>query len=137
MKQIEQTILAPPTGNCFSACVASIFELRLECVPQPTAEEGGNGIEGWMKFVARFHEEFLYPRNLYMTTLVVSTDWKPKGYCLLAAQSPRFDGLHSVVCLDGEIVFDPHPERAMGVGEWREWDVFFVLDPSLAINHRI
>jgi hypothetical protein len=42
MKRVNQSILTVPGGDCFRACVASIFELPLELVPHFLA---GAGIE--------------------------------------------------------------------------------------------
>lgn len=123
MNQVEQTIFAPPDGNCLAACVASILELPLEAVPNFHEE-------GWyFKWC-----DWLAPMNLkWVSFPYQGSEWIPSGYSILGAQSPRFDYLHAVVCFDGQIVWDPHPERHMGVGEWKDWTVFVVLDPSKPI----
>ena len=121
MKPVEQTQLTYPDGNCFAACVATLLELPLEAVPD---FKGDGWYDAWL--------EWLKPRNLTFINFRIDPgdSWRPPGYSLLAADSPRGKWLHSVVCKDGEIVWDPHPERHMGVGEWKEWTSFVVLDPS-------
>jgi hypothetical protein len=124
MRPLEQTILAPPDGNCFAACVASVLEMPLDDVPNFV---GQDWFQQWQVWLAK--------RNLQLLTFTIGPydEWRPSGYALLGAQSPRGDFLHSVVCRDGKIVWDPHPQRDMGVGEWRDWTIFAVLDPARPI----
>lgn len=131
MIQVEQTIFAPPLGNCYAACVASIFEVPLSAVPHPTADEGTDK-DGWARYTARMHREFFVPRGLAEITFPAPDNrWHPMGYAILGALSPRFEGeLHAVVTLDGRIVWDPHPGRDQEVGERRDWTIFYVTDPA-------
>lgn len=103
--------------DCFSACVASILELPLEEVAYfPTQDLE---VDAWMTAWVLWLDERGY--DLYGG--IVHPFWKrPEGYWILSAESPRLDGKnHAVVCKDGEIVWDPHPERDMGVGKWVAW----------------
>ena len=134
MKPVEQTRFNAHDGNCHSACIASILEVPLEAMPQPTVNEMTD-CEGWALYQERLRRDFLHPRGLHEFTFgVCAADTgevvRPPGYSILGALSPRTGGLHSVVALDGEIVWDPHPQREMGVGEWHDWTVFVVLDPA-------
>lgn len=122
MKPVEQTITKPPNGNCFAACVASLLELPLEQVPN-YLEPHGVWFENWQKWLSE--------RNL--TLYCWTASYTPKGYSVLNAKSPRGDFHHSVVALDGEVVWDPHPDRHMGLGERVEYVVFGILDPSKPI----
>lgn len=128
MIPVEQTILKPPLGNCFPACIASVLELPLHLVPHPTAEEGASEA-GWREYLVRV-QAWLARMNLCLVGVGMCLHWKPAGLALLGAASPRGEYIHSVVCRDGDIVWDPHPERAMGVGEWLDWHVFQMLDPK-------
>lgn len=124
MIRVEQTKLTYPDGNCFAACIASIFELTLDEVPDYM---GDDWHEWWNRWLAE--------RNLTLIHWKIPDpddpdSYRPPGYSLLGADSPRGDWLHSVVCLDGEVVWDPHPQREMGLGTWRDWTVFAVLDPT-------
>jgi hypothetical protein len=125
MKPVEQTYLTYPDGNCFAACVASVLELPLEAVPD---FKGEGWLDRWQEWLAKHNLTFV---NFHIDP---ADEWRPPGYSLLAADSPRGAWLHSVVCHNGTIVFDPHPERHMGVGKWQEWTVFVVLDPSKPVR---
>lgn len=124
MKPVEQTICTVPGGNCFPACLASILEIGIDEIPN---EQG----DDWHSR----YEDFLRPMGLGMVSLAAMDGqgnlWKPKGYSILAAVSPRFaPHLHAVVCYDGEVVFDPSPKREAGLGEWKEFSIFTCLDPG-------
>ena len=128
MKPVDQTVFTKGDGDCFPACLASILELPLSGVPCFLGDD-------WH---ARY-EEWLGALGMGMVSLAtvdgLGESWRPPGYSILAAQSPRWDCLHAVVALNGEVVWDPHPGRAMGVGEWREWTVFLALDPAQVAAH--
>lgn len=137
MKPVEQTRLNAHDGNCHAACIASILEVPLEAVPQPTVMEMAD-FEGWACYLERVRREFLHPRNLHDMTFGVRDGLgqlvRPLGYSILCAASPRTGGAHAVVALDGAIVFDPHPRREMGLGEWHDWTIFTVLDPTKPVG---
>ena len=137
MIPVEQTRFNAHDGNCHPACIASVLEVPLEEVPQPTIDELAD-FEGWDRYRERLRRDFLHPRNLSDLALGVHDGlggpFRPPGYAILCAVSPRTGGFHSVVALDGEIVWDPHPEREMGVGQWNDWTVFTVLDPSKPVG---
>ena len=134
MIRVKQTILGAK-GNCFAACVASILELPIEDVPNLGNDSDNFNWSDWM----RLWNEWLESRNLCLSVIhyyewegVSST--KPKGYSILSAKSPRLKEQelnHAVVCFDGKIVFDPHPQREMGVGVWEYFYVFSALNPAL------
>jgi hypothetical protein len=125
MIPVEQTKLIYPDGNCFPACIASILEIPLDDVP---CFHGENWLERY--------NEWLKDKNLCLiNVLYLNAEGQPNvppGYSILAADSPRGDYLHAVVCLNGEVVFDPHPQRDMGIREKREFSLFIVLDPRRA-----
>jgi hypothetical protein len=132
MIQIEQTRLkAEEGGNCYAACLASIFEVPLEAVPQPTPATYANNCGGWLEYQAEI-DAWLRGRNLFEVGFPAGDNgWFPKGYAIAQFESPRIPGLgHAVVTLDGEIVWDPHPERAQEHGRITHWYVYAVLDPT-------
>jgi hypothetical protein len=121
MIPVEQRYLKPPEGDCFAACMASILELPLDGMPN---FKGSDWFYKW--------QEWLKPMNLTLLMINYNQEGQaPYGYSILGAQSPRGDFLHAVVCFDGEIVHDPHPQREQGVGERVDWTVFLVRDPSV------
>jgi hypothetical protein len=130
---VEQTRFNAEDGNCHPACIASILEVPLDAVPQPTVEEMAS-YEGWGQYCERLRRNFLHPRNLHDIAFPIHSVEgdlvKPPGYAILCAKSPRTSGYHSVVAFNGEIVWDPHPQREMGVGEWSDWTVFMAIDPA-------
>ncbi|HYX72428.1 MAG TPA: hypothetical protein VE732_06640 [Nitrososphaera sp.] len=119
MIPVEQTLFTYPDGNCFAACVASILELPLEAVPH---FQDDDWYEKW--------QEWLAERNLYFIYLghEKSSGWRPKG--LAIANVLCGDIRHAVVCLNGEMVWNPHPLRDQGVGDFEDWTVLAVLDPA-------
>lgn len=132
MIPITQTDPTKETGNCFAACIASILEIPLDEMPNFHSEFWA---DDWI--------EWLRPRGFSLMTWDLPDDieilrherrrYLMPGYCILAAESPRFDCLHAVVCLDGEIVHDPHPERSMGVKAWKQVDFLMCLDAKRAL----
>lgn len=139
MRKVEQTELAdytidpPVRGNCLAACVASIFEIPLERLSgvYDTQELWywlnvhlpaigmiahtyyvGNEVRG-VPFGSRRPDRF--------TGLPGLTPW------IAVVQSPRTAHMHCVVMVGGELAWDPHPERAMGVGD-QTGDYVFTLD---------
>lgn len=121
MIPVEQTYLAPPEGNCFAACVASILELGINDVPNYHSEEWFQQWNEWLK-----------PRGLMLLTFAIQpgNTWRPAGFSIIGAKSPRGDWIHAVVARDGQVVWDPHPQRDMGLGEWVDWTIFQALDPA-------
>lgn len=136
MIPVEQTDITEETGNCFPSCIASILELPLEKVPCYHAPE-------WSDAVAQYNA-WLQPYGLTLVTMSLpegieheSAEFRARllpGYSILAAESPRFDCLHAVVCHNGDIAHDPHPQREMGVGKWVEVDFLVPLDPSVILK---
>lgn len=112
MKPIDQTTFDPETGNCFSACVASLLEVPLESVP--FFMEAG---DGWTEaLVAWCEREGL--------RLDFSTEFPapPDTLCIVGGYSPRNPTKgHAVIMLNGEVVHDPHPDRSGIVGEPWDW----------------
>lgn len=135
MKPVEQTILTPPLGNCFAACIASILEVPIEDVPWPRRDETKDA-DTWCGYMNRVND-FLEQFNVYVVDMALETQlqnedripWRPRGYVILNAKSQRGDSLHSVVMKDGEVVWDPHPSRGDGIGEWVGYTAFISLNP--------
>lgn len=100
MIPVNQTRVADDIdgGNCFPACIASIFELHLEAVPdiKPGSPEW---TQDWAKFLGGM--------GLYMLE-VASNDpnWKPVGYTI-GIVGTQTGTPHAVVCLDGAVVHNP------------------------------
>jgi len=133
MIPVFQSKISGDDGDCWAACVASIFEIDISRVVDIHSPE--NVRRHWTIGV----EEWLRPANLSMVLVPHGADI-PKGYAILVVTSTMFEGCtHAVVCQDGEVVFDPNPEagkRERGdymAAAHRYW-VFHPLDPSKPIT---
>ncbi len=121
MKPVDQTIMHEPEngryGDCFRCCIASLLELPAEQVPHFC--EDGQPTNWYVKLKA-----WLAQFDLTFIEIDVSQDggaaWREafkdceiSVYHTIVARSPRFPTEnHSVVGLNGNVVFDPHPDRA-------------------------
>lgn len=131
MIPVEQTKLSPQEGgNCYAACFASVLECPLESVPHLTPGRGLEEDGEWEVYHERLRV-WLAERNLTVLHFPAEGQWKPTGYAILSAKSLRFPEFeHAVVAFNGEVVWDPHPERASGIGAPVSWQIFQVLDPA-------
>lgn len=105
MRPVDQTILQIGHGNCLAACLASILELPCDDVPP----------------VSHSPEQIAWLRDRGFELLRVPSDAfevrrLPEVPYVMTALSPRAPTFHAVVCRGGEIVWDPHPLRHMGLG---------------------
>ena len=124
MIPVDQTIFDNHYGNCWAACLASIFEVPLESVPWPN----GNDDDFWPTYHAWLNE-----RNATVISLTRG-DWTPSGYAIGGVMSPRFEGTeHAVVVFKDRVVHDPHPSKASlsdDLSKVTTLDLIFPLDPS-------
>jgi hypothetical protein len=110
-------------GNCLSACVASLLEIPIECVPNFTRERDPETpqpvkLNTWLSSIGL---EALY----CMTDIMHSEHAVPDGYYIMTGWSPR-GRPHVVIAMGKSIVHDPHPTRAGLVSV----DGFIMLCPS-------
>ena len=114
MKPVDQTQFKglPPgengkpdeVGNCFAACIASIFEFDLEDIPNFCA------FVDWQKRV----NVWLSKYDFCYLDVRPNADiaFSMLGYHVISGPSPRLPNCyHSVVGLKGKMVHDPHPSR--------------------------
>ncbi len=136
MIPVNQTIFKSPGGDCFRACVASIFEMPIEAVPHFLGESAGTHGVGWAQeyweAVLAFSEEhghevkFLEPCNAPDAAQTVAATGL---YYIAIGQSPRCNYGHCVVMHRGEYVHDPVPSGGFLAGE--PWTfIFFVAKDS-------
>jgi len=102
MIPIKQTLFDIKKGNCFQACIASIFELSLESVPNFIA------MKNWEEKLDKWLEQFdCYYLEL---TLEKSQANTLKGYHLIGGK--HSSGIpHITVGLNGKMIHDPHPDN--------------------------
>ena len=131
MKQVEQTILNPPDGNCFAACVASILELPISVVPNFRSASSQWWYQ-WQTWLGPRNLAFIgWPHPIAPDSDVVSDILRGYSICTIRYETPRGGLNHSVVCLNGEMVWNPHPLRdTVQHDSILDWVVFRVIDPS-------
>lgn len=96
MIPVDQTKFGMPDGNCMAASVASVLELPLETVPNLANLE-------WLSILAAFADE----HGLCLRVSAVP----PPGDAIACGDGPR-GFQHAVVVRHGQVVHDPHHERA-------------------------
>jgi len=143
MKPVDQTRTyskddgKEPPGNCFQACVASIFELELHEVPDEMEhwQSGYSRKETWEPYW-RDHTEWLKGRGLadIEVTRLDDSEWVDM-WCVITGPSPRdSQRKHSVVGFGTKIKHDPHPSRdGLGPGD-RTYIYFTAIDPMTLIH---
>lgn len=125
MKPVMQDAFGD-TGNCFSACLASLFEIDLKDVPNFFVL-AGNDANVWWKEV----RNWLRPRGFGVMS-VAFTDAKLiggfEGWLIVCGESQR-GFQHATLWRDGMIVHDPHPSQC-GIISPDAVDLLYPLDPS-------
>jgi len=130
MIPVQQTIFDDTYGDCFRACVASIFEFPIEEMPN-FWEQTQDVSEFW-----KLNNEWLVKNKgfkcpsfqLSMDDMHVIEDL----LCVACAKSPRGDMDHAVVWNNG-LIHDPHPSNAGLAEEPDTFTMFIPIDPNKAI----
>jgi hypothetical protein len=152
MRPIEQPTVGEGTGTCIAASVASIFEVPISaCAIMMPPDNYSQKVYEWTRecypglrcvhrtYATNYrivdHDEGRWDYDLDE----VEIPWFP-GYWMGTFESPRITassgpykgkpGLHCVVMKNRELVWDPHPQRDMGVGKFFGEYVWYVEDPS-------
>lgn len=129
MRPVMQTTLGA-RGNCMSACLASIFEVPIEAVPN-FYELAGDGVGPWWQAV----RDWLKPRGFGVITLTFTSpaQWAElclDGYHIVSGPSPRVEGsFHATVWHQGGMVHDPHPDQS-GIAAPETLDMLYPLSPA-------
>lgn len=101
MIPVYQTNFSVPGGNCLQACLASLFELPLEEVPD-FANLGSD--DWWTQCQDWCYKKFgVYPIHTHLAGSRDAT--MLHGYYLITLD----EGIHAVVARGGEVVHDPFP----------------------------
>lgn len=150
MREVTQTSFydpdAPPEeqrGNCLTAVVASLLELPIEAVPNfvqdhvdhATGEDDDAGEWYWWtalhRFIAEHGHGMRYLRNVeapqpHPYSPDGFPDPEPGEYYTVSGISPRDPRIHHIVIYrDGEMVWDPHPDRTgvVSVDDQYHWSL--------------
>ncbi len=127
MIPLNQIVLDNIYGDCFRACLASIFEFPIEEMPN-FWEQTQNPEEFW-----ELNDSWLVKNKGYRCMPV---QFEPKDthlidgiICIACGTSPRGDCDHAVVWQDG-IIHDPHPGSIGLVEEKpRDFTLFLPINP--------
>ena len=120
MHRVEQRF----ANDCWKACVASLLELPYQEV---AAAKAGDD-EGWYSFWKRWFAD----RGFAWWERPIDGG-RYVGFgelTIVSGASPRTDGDHCVLAQNGEIVWDPHPQREMGIGPITSVTMLVPLDPA-------
>jgi len=131
MKPVYQTIMDDVLGDCFRACVASIFEFPIERMPN-FWEQTQDGPEFW-RLNDEWANKYLGYRCVSMRVAKSDMDIVEDVLCIACAKSPRGEVDHAVVWKNG-VVHDPHPSNAGLAEEPDTFTVFIPLDPARQRN---
>lgn len=120
-------VLQENSDDCVRACVASLLGLPLVDVPRFCPESWGDELDEWLK-----------TRGWGFINVAFTGEQKdgvPRGFTIGAIPSPSYpEGwMHSVICLDGRIVWDPKSGPQPGTERASEYTVFYPppgRDPS-------
>jgi hypothetical protein len=106
VKPVAQTILVPPLGNCFQACVASLLEVPIDHIPNFSECSAESWAEEACHWAARHGIELL---DFKREAAGESVSWFGAGYYIGSGPSPRGDWNHSCVYKGSNMVHDPFP----------------------------
>ena len=121
MKPVYQTKFGPKEGNCLAACVASIFHMTIEAVPDFPVDS-----TWWEAFEAWCRTKGFIPLRVEMAD---HTTIDHTGISIVSGASPRGEGYHAVVAVGGKMVHDPHPDGTGIAGDPIDY-IFFTCDPG-------
>lgn len=115
---VDQTKFGATEGNCLMACVASLFNARLDELPElSSTHDDGSWYDVLRTSTLRWNYTVAHVPN--------DTPVLPQGTHLAMGMSDR--GLpHVVVMRDGVLLHDPHPSRA-GLLTITAWLIFVPL----------
>jgi hypothetical protein len=154
MKPVYQTRFGSnpdAPGNCFAACIASIFECSIVDLPSEVeiVEKIKKDNENWNRWTDRYKngrswelwwlalQSWLEQRNLFAIDIhKPPPELESDTYLVLTAKSPRGAFYHSVVSVgfSNEIIHDPHPDNTGLIFEDDAfpslYTIFAVLDPG-------
>lgn len=123
---VKQTKLGI-SGNCFSACLATVLGLKIDDVPN-FFDVAGSDHEAWWKAV----RAWLKPRGYGIICISVSSDllYMLDGIFIVSGPSPRLAGeSHATVWYGRKHMHDPHPDNT-GLSLIESIDLLYPLDPT-------
>ena len=127
MKEVMQKVFDPRKGDCVRACLASVFELPVDEVPN-FWEQTQDPTEFWGLINEWLMENFGV-RKIFLRYSEKTADCLEGVLCIASGTSPRHTpGGHAVVWRDG-LLHDPHPSGDGLLGDPEDFMIFIPLDP--------
>lgn len=126
MKPVNQIILDDILGDCFRACVASIFEMPIKEVPN--FWEQTQDAETFWKLNDDWIAKNKGCRCINFSFKETDRHLIDGVLCIAIAESPRGKCGHAVVWQDG-VIHDPHPSKAGLAEEPDTFALFIPLNP--------
>lgn len=129
MKPVYQTRFGESDGNCFQAAVASLFELKLEEVPNFCNEYQ----DGWHLMFVRWLRKFGYSAITITVDDLTIPNYQD---CYLLVAGVNGEGVeHCVIYKNGKLEFDPH--KGGSTINPKYVDIIFPVDPARMIVEKI
>lgn len=126
MIRVDQTITGAK-GNCYSACLASLFEIPIEEAPYGFETYKGTDDTFWEPIY-----QWVADRGYGIFHMTVNDDfdisWYP-GYLIGVGKMPGSVAYHAVIYYNGILHHDPSPAKA-GIAKLEQVDLLYPLDPS-------
>ncbi len=122
MIRVNQTVSDPVIGDCFRACLASLFEMRIESIPNFAYTEGtkklpSDAFQEWLDYIGYdyvyiTHEDgdTVDTGHLFVGTAMTGVN----GFYIGSVPSKTFLGITHAVIInkDGLVVHDPAPNHS-------------------------
>lgn len=123
MQPTKQTKLGWPFGNCFYACIATIFEIPLAKIPNMNTTRNNTDNDWWFDDFSNWLQ-----RVLGITPVCLVEELPTNALCIASGPAKR-GLLHSVVWQSGRMIFDPHPDDS-GLISVNDYIYFIVHNPA-------
>ncbi len=130
MKPTDMTILHDPDngyyGDCQRACIASLLEIDINEIPH--FYETGNDSE----FFKSLNRYLATQGLVHVETMPIDfklSQYRNKGnlYHMIYGETVR-GSQHAIVALNGEIIHDPHPDKAgLDKSKKDDWHYAFLV----------
>jgi hypothetical protein len=97
-------------GNCMMTCYANVLGYDVDMCPRIEMLFESKKPKGFWWNCVLLWWEFHWYELKHVTSHAQAMKLADGGYYFAIGKSPRYEGKHEVIFLDGEMVFDPHPD---------------------------
>lgn len=127
MHKVDQTDFSVEYGNCFSACIASIFELPIEYVPNYW-EQTDDPTE-YIQLVNQWLSKHCGYRGIMIQLAIKDQFYLKDVLCIAIGQTARSKDIDHAVVWRNQMIHDPYPSREGLLGPPSTFVIFFPLQP--------